>query len=161
MAIDNRHDIKLLNGLYSATLDNAQAYGEAAEATADAGHKDFYVAREGERRVLAETLATEIASRGGEATHDDGLLAKAQKVVKDVKQALGRDEAVTLSAVEHGETGLLARFDKVLEDGAMSATTRETVRRARVEVARGHEDVVALKHSVQGQKDAASDIAPQ
>jgi len=161
MAIDNRHDIKLLNGLYSATLDNAQAYAEAAEASADAGHQGFYREREAQRRALAETLATEITARGGEPSHGDGLLAKAQKVVKEVKQALGRDEAVTLSEVEHGETALLARYDKALEDGGMSATTREAVRRARVEVARGHEDVVALKHSVQGQKDAGLDIAPQ
>jgi len=161
MAIDNRHDTKLLNGLYSALLDNAHAYGEAAEATTDAGHTDFYRARDAERRALAAGLAHEIEVRGGEATHGEGLLAKAQKVVKDVKHALGRDEAATLSTVEHDETALLARFDRALEDPDMSATTRETIRRARVEVARGHEDVVGLRHSVQGQKDASSDLTPQ
>lgn len=161
MAIDNRHDTKLLNGLYSALLDNARAYGEAAEATPDAGHADFYRSREAHRRGLAGGLATEIEARGGEATHGEGLLATARKVVKDVKLALGRDEAATLSEVEHDETALLARFDRVLEDTDMSATTRETIRRARGEVARGHEDITGLKHSVQGQKDASSDLTPQ
>ncbi|MBB5747225.1 PA2169 family four-helix-bundle protein [Brevundimonas variabilis] len=137
MAIDNRHDIKLLNGLYSALLDNATTYGEAAEATPDAGHADFYRTREAHRRGLAAGLATEIEARGGEATHGEGLVATARKVVKDVKVALGRDEAAALSAIEQDETALLARFDRALDDAAMSATTRETIRRARGEVARG------------------------
>lgn len=137
MAIDIRHDIKLLNGLYSALLDNATTYGEAAGATPDAGHADFYRTREAQRRGLAGGLSTEIEARGGEATHGEGLLATARKVVKDVKLALGRDEAATLSGIEHDETALLARFDRALEDTDMSATTRETIRRARGEVARG------------------------
>ena len=161
MAIDNRHDIKLLNGLYSALLDNAQAYGEAVEATPDAGHTQFYRARDAERRTLAAGLATEIEARGGEPTHGEGLLAKAQKVVKDVKHALGRDDAATLSAFEQHETTLLGRFDRALEDADMSATTRETIRRTRVEVARGHDDLEGLKHSTQDPTDPRPDLTPQ
>lgn len=161
MAIDNRHDIRVLNGLYAATLDNADAYREVADATADPGHKGLYEARETERRGLADELGTSIVALGGEPSHGGGLMAKAQKVVKDVKHAMGRDEAATLNEVESGETALLARFDRALEDADMSATTRETIRRARVHVQRGHDEIGALKSSVQGQKDADSHLYPQ
>ena len=161
MAIDNRHDIRVLNGLYAATLDNADAYREVADATADPGHKGLYETREAERRTLADDLAGSITTLGGEASQGSGLMAKAQKVVKDVKHALGRDEAATLNEVESGESALLDRFDRALEDTDISATTRETLRRARVHVQRGHDEIGALKSSVQGQKDADSPLYPQ
>ncbi len=144
MAIDNRHDIKVLNGLYVSLLDNADRYRQAIEASPDGGHRARYEARETERRALAAEVEGSIVALGGEVDHGGSLLAKAQKAIKDVTHALRRDEAAAVGDVDNGETALLARFNAALADGDLAATTRETIRRARERVARGHDDMASL-----------------
>lgn len=160
MAIDNRHDIKVLNGLYVSLLDNAAGYRQAIEASPDGGHRAYYEARETERRTLAGEIEQSIVALGGEADQGGSLLAKAQKAIKDVSHALRRDEAAAVGDVDNGETALLARFDAALADGDLAATTRETIRRARDRVTRGHDEMAALRHSLEGQRDASSDLYP-
>lgn len=161
MAADNTHDIRILNGLLAATQANADGYGEAALASEDPGHQALFQARERERRDVADQLWAAVTAMGGEPDHGGSILAKARRAVLDVKHALMPDPASLLGEVESGETALLARFDRGLEDTGVSATTRETIRRARAEVARGHEAISALKQSLQGQRDADSSLFPK
>jgi len=161
MAADNTHDIRILNGLLAATAANADGYHEAAEASGDAGHRSLFQSREFERRRIAGTLQAAVTGMGGEPDAGGSILAKAQRAVLDIKHALMPDETSVLGEVESGETALLARFDRALEDAGLSATTRETIRRARAETARGHEDISALKQSLQGQRDADSSLYPK
>jgi uncharacterized protein (TIGR02284 family) len=161
MAADNTHDIRVLNGLLAATQDNAEGYHEVAEASEDPGHRALFQARERDRRDVADQLRAAVAAMGGEPDHGGSILAKAQRAVMDIKHALMPDTASVLGEVESGETALLGRFDRALDDDQVSATTRETIRRARTEVATGHEAVTALKQSLQGQRDADSSLFPK
>ena len=63
--------------------------------------------------------------------------------------------------MESGEDHLKARFDRALEDERISATTRDVIRRAYVSVRQGHDEMSALKHSLEGQRDASSPLYPQ
>ena len=135
MAADNTHDIRLLNGLLAATLGNADGYREVAGASENPGHRALFQARERDRRDVADQLRAAVTAMGGEPDPGGSFLAKAQRAVLDIKHALMPDETSVLGEVESGETALLARFDRGLEDTGVSATTRETIRRARAEVA--------------------------
>ncbi|WP_374516799.1 PA2169 family four-helix-bundle protein [Brevundimonas sp.] len=160
MSNANRHDVHVLNGLIGATLDSADGYREAADGAADPGHRDLFERRAFERRRLAEELSFTVRNLGGEPHADGSILAKAQRAFTDVKHALLRDELTIVGAVESAEDQVKARFEKALEDSDISATTRETIRRAWTQVRDGHDQMRDLKHSLQGQRDAGSRLFP-
>ena len=157
----NRHDIQVLNGLIRAVIDSADGYHDAVGGTADPGHRDLFVRREAERRVVAETLSSDVRGLGGEPDAEGSILAKAQRAFTDVKHALLRDELTVVGAVEHAEDHVRSHFEKALDDSNISATTRETIRRAYDQVRGGREEISGLKHSLEGQRDANNPLFPQ
>jgi len=157
----NRHDIQVLNGLIRTVIDSADGYHDAIDNTGDAGHRDLFARREAERRGVAETLSSDVRGLGGEPDADGSILAKAQRAFADVKHALLRDELTVVGAVESAEDHVRAHFEKALKDSSISATTRETIRRAWDQVRGGHEEISGLKHSLEGQRDANGRLFPQ
>ena len=157
----NRHDIHVLNSLIQTTIDSADGYREAASETADPAYRDLFGRRSFERRQVAEELSLTVRALGGDPAAEGSLLAKAQRAFMDMKHALLRDEATVVGAVEGVEDTVKARFEKALDDSQISATTRETIRRAWDKVREGHDQMRDLKHSLQGQRDASSRLFPQ
>lgn len=161
MSAGNSHDIKVLNGLVEGLIDSADGYGEAALETTAQGYRGWFEARAAERRDLAEAFKAAVRERGGSPEEDGSILAKAQRAFMDVKAALLRNDASVIGSVESGEDHLKARFERALADDALSATTRETVRRAYAQVKAGHDQMSALKHSLEGQRDADNPLFPK
>jgi len=157
----NRHDIQVLNGLIRVVIDSADLYRDAAGETSDAGHRDLFQRRDLERRQMAEELGATVRAMGGEPDTDGSILAKAQRAFMDIKHALLRDELSVVGAVETVEDSVKSRFEKAVEDTAISSTTRETIRRAWSRVQDGHDQMRDLKHSLEGQRDASSRLFPQ
>ena len=157
----NSHDIKVLNGLVEGLIDSADGYHEAAVETADGAYRDWFEARAVERRRLAEDLKAAVRERGGSPEEDGSILAKAQRAFMDVKNALLRNDASVMGTVESGEDQLKARFERALADDALSATTKETVRRAYGEVRQGYDQMGALKHSLEAQRDGDNPLHPK
>ena len=160
MASANRHDIEVLNGLIRSALESADGYREAAEETDHPGHRGLFERRGLERRRLAETLQSSVAALGGRPDTEGSLLAKARHAFADVRHALIRDEATAVGAVESAEDAVRARLQQALQDSHISATTRETVRRAWASVREGHDEVRELRHSLEGQRDAGNRLFP-
>ena len=156
----NRHDIQVLNGLIRTVIDSADGYHDAIDNSPDPGHRDFFARREAERRVIAEDLSSDVRVLGGEPDVDGSILAKAQRAFTDVKHALLRDEASMVGAVEGADAHVASQFEKALQDSNISATTRESIRRAFDRVRAG-EDVHGLRHSLEGQRDASNPLFPQ
>ena len=52
-------------------------------------------------------------------------------------------------------------WKRALREAITRATTRETIRRAYAAVKTEHEQMEALKHSLEGQRDAANPLFPQ
>lgn len=161
MSDANRHDVHVLNGLIGVVLDSAAGYRDAAEDTADTGHRDLFARRADERRRLADELSADVRAKGAEPHADGSLLAKTRRAFADVKHALLRDELSVVEAVEAAEDQVKARFEKAVDDPALSATTRETLRRAWTRIRDGHDQMRDLKHSLQGQRDAGSGLFPR
>lgn len=146
----NSHDIKVLNGLVEGLVDSADGYHQAAVETADGPYRTWFEARAAERRRLAETFKAAVRDRGGSPEEDASILAKAQRAFMDVKHALLRNDASVLGTVETGEEQLTARFERALADEGLSATTKETIRRAYAEVQQGREQLSVLKVGLAG-----------
>lgn len=161
MTAANHHDIHVLNALTGATLDSAEGYREAARETADPGHRDLFERRGAERASVAGELQASIRQMGGEPDVSGSILAKASRAFHDMKHAVLPDELGVVGPVEASEDALKGRFEKALEDSHISATTRETILRAWAKVQGGHDEINALKHSLQGQRDANSRLFPQ
>lgn len=150
----NSHDIKVLNGLVEGVIDSADGYHEAAVEAADEAYRIWFEARAGERRRLAEALKAAVRERGGSPEEDRSILAKAQRAFRDVSHALLRSEVSMIDTVENGEDQLKARFERALADDALSATTRETIRRAYGEVQQGYDQMSGLRRSLDARRDA-------
>lgn len=157
----NSHDIKVLNGLAEGLIDSADGYAEAAAETEDMRYRDLFLSRSAERHRIASDLQATVRGMGGHPDDEGSILAKAQRAFMDIKHALMRDEASVVGSVERGEAHLQARFDRALSDEALSATTRETIRRAQAAVRAGHEEMHVLRRSLEGQHDADNPLHPQ
>ncbi|MNR12440.1 hypothetical protein D3C85_1287950 [compost metagenome] len=157
----NSHDIKVLNGLAEGLIDSADGYAEAAAETEDPRYRDLFLRRSDERRRVAADLQTAVRGMGGNPEDEGSILAKAQRAFMDIKHALMRDDASVVGSVESGEAHLQARFDRALTDETLSATTRETIRRAYAAVKSGHDEMHVLRRSLEGQHDADNPLFPQ
>ena len=160
MSTPNQHDIHVLNSLIETTIDSADGYREAAKETDKANYRTLFEARSFERQQVATDLQGTVRTLGGEPEDDGSVLAKAHRAFLDIKHALLRDEQAVVNSVENGEDFIKGKFEKALEDSDVSATTRETIRRAYATVKDGHDQMRDLKHSLEGQKDADGRLNP-
>lgn len=161
MSSPNSHDIKVLNSLAEGLIDSADGYAEAAKETHDVRYRDLFARRSDERRRIAADLQAAVRGMGGQPEDDGSILAKAQRAFMDIKHALMRDDSSVVGSIESGEAHLQARFDRAMDDQALSATTRETIRRAQAAVRTGHDEMHLLRRSLEGQHDADNPLYPQ
>ena len=160
MSSPNNHDIHVLNSLIETTIDSADGYREAAKEAEKPTFKALFEARSFERQQVASDLQGVVRTLGGDPEDDGTILAKAHRAFLDVKHALLRDEQAVVNSVENGEDFIKNKFETALEDSDVSATTRETIRRAYSTVKDGHDQMRDLKHSLEGQKDADGRLFP-
>ena len=146
---NQKHDIHALNGLIETTLDSADGYREAAEATDNPSYRAAFSARASERKSVAADLQNAVRSLGGDPEDDGSILAKAHRAFLDVKHALLRDEQAVVNSVENGEDFIKDKYEKAMADTETSATTLETIRRAYDSVKSGHDQMRDLKHAMQ------------
>ncbi|CAN5186530.1 hypothetical protein BH09PSE1_BH09PSE1_15910 [soil metagenome] len=157
----NRHDIHVLNDLIGATLDSAERLERVSDDSDSSGHVSLFASLAAERRDMAQTLADTVRALGGQP-HDGGsILAKAQRAMMDVSHALMPAEAGIVGVADRGEAALDRRFEAAIKDERLSATTRETLRRAHVAIHRETHDVHDLHVSLESQRDVGSGLYPQ
>jgi uncharacterized protein (TIGR02284 family) len=157
----NRHDIHVLNDLIGATLDSAERLERVSEDSESTGHVSLFASLATERREMARSLADTVRALGGQP-HDGGsILAKAQRAMMDMSHAIMPAEAGIVGAADRGETALDHRFEAAIRDERLSATTRETLRRAHAAIHRETRDVHDLHASLESQRDLGSSLYPQ
>jgi uncharacterized protein (TIGR02284 family) len=157
----NRHDIHVLNDLIGATLDSAERLERVSEDSESSGHVSLFASLAEERREMARSLADTVRALGGHP-HDGGsILAKAQRAMMDVSHALMPAEAGIVGAADRGEAALDRRFEAAIRDERLSATTRETLRRAHAAIHRETHEVHDLHTSLESQRVVGSGLYPQ
>jgi uncharacterized protein (TIGR02284 family) len=159
--MSKRHDIHVLNDLLGATLDSAERLEKVSGESPSTGHASLFARLAAERRQMAQDLAEAVRAVGGQPHESGSILAKAQRAVMDVKQALMPDEAGSVGAADHGEAALDRRFEAAIKDERLSATTRETLRRAHALIHHETQAVHDLHASLDSQRDLGSGLYPQ
>jgi hypothetical protein len=66
-----------------------------------------------------------------------------------------------IDTIENGEEQLKARFERALADDALSATTKESIRRAYGEVRAGRDQTSALKRGLDARREADDPLYPK
>jgi uncharacterized protein (TIGR02284 family) len=160
MSQSNAHDIKILKGLSQHLQDNAETYREAADEIEHLGYRSWLDARAHERDAMARELKTEVTQRGGTPDEEGSILAKAQRAFKDIKHALLRHDTSLIDSIEASETDLVHRFASAIDDKDLSATTRESLRRAHARILATREQVAELKHSLESQATVDNPLYP-
>ena len=147
--MDRSHDITVLNTLIATTLDSVKGYREAAEDTKNPGHATFFREMAEERSRIAAELQQHVRSHGGEPEMESSTAGAVHRGWLDLKSAItGRDDEAVIKEVERGEDYIKAKYEAALEDGDLSAETRQVIQIGYESVRKGHDRVSAIKHAM-------------
>ncbi|MCE7797264.1 PA2169 family four-helix-bundle protein [Sphingobium sufflavum] len=139
------HDISILNGLVSATLDSVKSYTEAAKESETGSHGAMFPLRASERHQASATGRD--ARRQPE---DEGKIAGGVHCLFINLKAVmtHHDDKAIINEVEAGEDHIKAKFEDALEDRELSPAVRSLIETAYASVKEGHNEMRDLKHSL-------------
>ncbi len=130
------YDVDVLNRLIGRLRGAAEGYRKAG---ADGpGLADAFAAPAREHDATAEVLAAEVRALGG-ALAESRAPDSSRGGWADLPRAVAAGQAETAAAVERSEAELLAEFQAVLDDPAISGPVRDAVLRAFDSVKAGHD----------------------
>ncbi|MDH7638274.1 ferritin-like domain-containing protein [Sphingomonas oryzagri] len=147
--MDRDHDISVLNGLTTTTLDSMKGYEDAAKDAENTQFAGLFADFARDRGTAATALQTEVKRLGGEPETGSSFLAAAHRTFLDLKQAFtsNNDKAI-VNEVERGEDHIKAKFETAMRDERLSPESLAVVREAYTSVRAGHDKMSALKHSM-------------
>lgn len=143
------HEIKVLNGLIETTIDSVDGYAEAAKDAENPQFRDLFLTRAAERRQIAARLREAVRREGGEPADDGTVLASAHRMFTGLRASMSKGDKAVIDEVERGEDHIKAKYDDALKDDKLSLSARETIQQAYASVRQGHDQMSALKHSMQ------------
>lgn len=146
---DQGHDIRILNDLIETTIDSVDGYAEAAKDTDNAQLRDMFLARTTERRQVTARLREAVRREGGEPADDGTVLASAHRVFVGLRASMSRGDKAVVEEVERGEDHLKSKYEDALKDEKLSMSARETIQQAYASVRQGHDQMSAIKQSLQ------------
>ena len=146
---DTSHDIRTLNGLIATTIDSVDGYRTSARDVQNPRFAELFTARASERSSVAEQLRAEVRKLGGSPEDDGTVLASGHRAFVNLKAAVtGRDDQAIVNEVERGEDHIKAKYEAALKDDTLSPQSRTLVETAFASVKSGHDEMSALKHSL-------------
>lgn len=147
---DTKHDISVLNSLIATTLDSVDGYTEAAKDADNGRFGAMFTARAGERRQVAQSLQSVVASLGGDPEDDGTILAKAHRIFTGLRNSISGGDTAVVDEVERGEDHIKAKFEEAMQDRELAQPTRTAIERAYASVRSGHDQMRDLKHGLHG-----------
>lgn len=146
-----------LNTLIATTLDSADGYRQAAEKADNERYRSLFLEFAGERERCVRQLQDEVRQLGGNPEDDGSILAAAHRSFLSLRDAVtGSDDRSVVAEVERGEDHIKNKYEKALESGNLTGSAEQTVRQVYQSVREGHDRMSQLKHSLEGEHEAAS-----
>jgi len=149
--LNSSHDVSTLNSLIATTLDSVNGYREASADAESGRFQSIFTNRAAEREQCVSSLREAVRRLGGEPEDDGTALAGAHRAFVNLKSAVtGRDDQAIINEVERGEDHIKSKFEAALDDNQLGAEARAAVTAAWGSVKSGHDEMSALKHSMEG-----------
>ena len=147
--MDTKHDISVMNGLITTTLDSMEGFEDAAEDARDTRFAVMFADFARDRRQLATSLQKGVLELGGKPEDDASLLDAAHRSIMNLKQLLtGKNEKAIIEEVERGEDHIKAKFEDALSDTRLQSSTLTVIREGFTSVKAGPDQASALKHNM-------------
>jgi uncharacterized protein (TIGR02284 family) len=147
--VSNDHDISVLNGLSTTTLDSMKGYEDAAKDAESTRFADIFADYARDRGQVVTDLGAEVTRLGGTPETGSSFLAAAHRTFLDLKQAFTKnDDKAIVEEVERGEDHIKAKYESALADDKLSPATLAVIREAFTSVRAGHDQMSAIKHTL-------------
>ncbi|PWK77428.1 uncharacterized protein (TIGR02284 family) [Mucilaginibacter oryzae] len=144
--------VEILNDLVQINNDRIEGYQRASKDLKDehADLKSLFTRLIGQSQGYKLVLATEVSALGKDIETGTTTSGKIHRVWLDVKAAFtGHDTHDILEECEFGEDAILKAYRTALEDENLPAYLRETVSQQESELLESHDQIKALRDSVQ------------
>jgi len=149
---DNRADIgdtTTLNTLIGTLIDSIEGYQKAATDTTNTRFAEMFNARARERQQVLTKLQAAVARLGGNPEDDGTVAGSVHRGWINLKEAvLGKDDEAIVNEVERGEDYLKGKFEAARDHADLPAEARAAVEQAWASVRAGHDEMSALKQSI-------------
>lgn len=147
---DTSHDIRTLNSLIATVIDSIDGYSESAKDAESSRFASMFNERAAERREVLTKLQAEVGRLGGNPEDSGTTAAAAHRGFVNLKSAVtGQDDQAVINEVERGEDHIKNKFEEALRDDELSPQTRSVIEQCFTSVRRGHDQMSALKHSME------------
>jgi len=144
------HDIDVINGLITTTIDSANGFERSAENAKGTEFEQLFSDFAQERRQVVGRLQEHIRTLGGEPNDDGSLTANLHRRFEDLRTAFGGGDKAVIEEVERGEDYIKAKYEAAMKDEKLDAECRALIGEAYQSVRAGHDRASQLKHSLQG-----------
>jgi len=145
----NDHDVSVLNGLITTTLDSMKGFEDAAEDAKNTVFATMFADFAHERAQVVAVLQAEVRELDGEPEESSSMLGAAHRGIMDLKQAFaGKSDKEIIEEVERGEDHIKAKFEEALMDADLQPTTIAVIEEGFTSVKAGHDQTSALKRSM-------------
>ena len=138
--------IAALQELIQINLDSRDGFYEVASHTGDIAVANLFHELGNQRDNQMAELRGVVEDNGGESETTGSLVAKAHRLLVDVRAALGGGTAVMLSEAEKGEDQIKDKYEQVLSKNPASAVN-DILHRHYAAVKSGHDRVRDLRDS--------------
>ena len=146
---ENNEAITTLNTLIATTIDSVTGYEDSAKNIDHERFREMFRSRADERQQVVEELRAEVRRLGGNPDDSGSFLGKAHQRFEELKAAItGRDEKGIINEVERGEDYLKEKWQAALQSGNLHGESHDLVERCYQSVKAGHDEMSALKHTV-------------
>jgi uncharacterized protein (TIGR02284 family) len=147
---NREHDIEVVNGLITTTIDSADGFERSAENAQGTDLQRLFNDFAQERRQMVGRLQEHARTLGGTPNDDGSLKADLHRRFEDLRDAFGRGDKAVIEEVERGEDYIKAKYEAALKDDELDPQTRDVIEQAYQSVRAGHDRASQLKHSFEG-----------
>lgn len=147
--MNDKHDISVLNGMITTTLDSMKGFEDAAEDAESTRFAAMFADLARDRGQVVASLQAEVEGLGGKPESSASFLGAAHRSFMDLKQVLsGKNDKAIIEEVERGEDHIKAKFEDALRDTTLQPATLAVIREGFASVKAGHDQARALKHGL-------------
>ena len=111
----NDKELKQVEKLLKRVVDSRDGYADAHEKAEQQRHQDLIGPLAGQRQEYSKMIAQKLETEGRDVDLEGSFLADTHRFFMDIQIKLGGNDEELFEEIVHGESELVAEYDKTLE----------------------------------------------